>query len=80
MMMDSLLELVNKAYSLYVRQNHQERTKLLRTVLSDCSLKDGTLYSVYKKPFDTFAKGLSSENWRPQWDSNPCYRLERAMS
>ncbi len=23
---------------------------------------------------------LKSEDWRPQWDSNPCFRRERAMS
>ncbi len=75
-----ILELANKAYSLYLRQNHQERAKLLRTVLSNCSLKDGNLYPVYKKPFDMIAKGIDFENWRPQRDLNPCYRLERAMS
>ena len=27
------------------------------------------------------ATGFAESNvWRPQWDSNPCYRLERAMS
>jgi site-specific DNA recombinase len=75
-----ILELANKAYSLYLKQNHQERAKLLRTVLSNCSLKDGNLYPVYKKPFDMIAKGIDFENWRPQRDLNPCYRLERAMS
>jgi hypothetical protein len=25
-------------------------------------------------------KGINFENWRPQRDLNPCYRLERAMS
>jgi len=71
-----ILELANKAHFLYLRQNHQERAKLLRTVLSDCSLKDGTLYPIYKKPFDMIAKGLFIGNWRPQRDSNPRYRLE----
>lgn len=75
-----ILELANKAHSLYLRQNHQKRAKLLRTLLSDCSLKDGTLCFSYKKPFDMIAKGLDQKNWRPQRDSNPRYRLERAMS
>ena len=75
-----ILELANKAYSLYLKQDHYERAKLLKIVLSDCSLKDGTLCPTYKKPFDMLAKGLHVGNWRPQRDSNPRYRLERAMS
>ncbi len=70
-----ILELANKAYSLYLKQDHYERAKLLKIVLSYCSLKDGTLCPTYKEPFDMLAKGVSNENWRPQWDSNPCYPL-----
>ena len=75
-----ILELANHAYELYKMNNHQERAKLLKTVLSNCSLKDGTPYPIYKNPFGMIAKGISNECWRPQRDSNPCYRRERAMS
>ena len=46
-----ILELAQAAYSLYIRQNLQEKRKLLDTVLSNCLLKDGTLYPTYRKPF-----------------------------
>jgi hypothetical protein len=33
-----ILELANKAYFLYVKQNHAERAKLLKMVLSNCAI------------------------------------------
>jgi hypothetical protein len=73
-----ILELANKAYSIYLKQNHHERANLLRIVLSYCTLKDAALCPTYKKPFDMLAKGLHVGNWRPQRDSKPRYSLERA--
>jgi len=73
-----ILELANKAYFLYLKQNHQERAKLLRTVLSNCSLKGGNLYPVYKKPFDMIAKGIDFENWRPFIDEFRTWLMQKA--
>ncbi len=51
-----ILELANKAYGLYLEQTRLEQRKLLNIILSNCSFYRGTLYPIYKKPFDIFAK------------------------
>jgi site-specific DNA recombinase len=75
-----ILELANKAYFLYLRQTAAEKAKLLRIVVSNCRVDAVSLYPVYKKPFDLIARRAKTEEWRPQGDSNPRYRRERAMS
>ncbi len=47
-----ILELANKAHFLYVTQKPAEQAKLLRMVLSNCSLDAVSLYPTYRKPFD----------------------------
>ena len=46
-----ILELANKAYFLYVKQTPEEKAKLLRMVLSNCSVDAVSLYPTYRKPF-----------------------------
>jgi hypothetical protein len=47
------LELANKAYFLYLKQPAAaEQAKLLRMVLSNCSVDAGSVYPTYRKPFD----------------------------
>ncbi len=58
-----ILELSQKAYSLYVRQKASEKRKLLNFVLSNCTLADGNLTPTYRKPFDLLAKGPGRSNW-----------------
>ena len=41
-----ILELANKAYSLYLRQNPFEQAELLRIILSNCSIDGANLYPV----------------------------------
>lgn len=65
-----ILELANRAYSLYLTQKPAERRKLLNTILSNCVLNDGSLCPTYKRPFDLLVKGPSSDNWLPLVDSN----------
>ena len=60
-----ILELCNRAYSLYLQQEPFEKAKLLRTILSNCTFDGVTLCPTYRKPFDLFAKGLSRSNWLP---------------
>jgi len=55
-----ILELANQAYDMYLRQPMEERGKLLKTLLSNCTFDRGTLYPTYKKPFDILAKGSVS--------------------
>lgn len=51
-----ILELAQKAYSLYLKQEPAEKRKLLNYVLSNCTFIDGSLYPVYRKPFDLLVK------------------------
>jgi site-specific DNA recombinase len=65
-----VLELANKAYSLYVRQNPREQGKLLRIVLSNCATDGISLYPEYRKPFDLIFERAKREEWRARRDSN----------
>ena len=65
-----ILELANKAYSLYVKQNHMERAKLLKMVLSNCGIDAVSLYPTYRKPFDLIFQKVKTEEWRARGDSN----------
>jgi hypothetical protein len=58
-----ILELVSRAYELYRIQPPDQKNKFLRILLSNCTLNDGTLYPVYKKPFDPLAQGVKSKKW-----------------
>ena len=75
-----ILELCKDAYSLWNSGNEAQRKKLVRFVLSNCVLKDVTLYPTYKKPFDIIAKGFQSPVKWSQRESNPCLRRERPPS
>ena len=65
-----ILELAKEAHSLYLRQNHFERRKLLEQVVSNCTFDHGSLSFSYKKPFDILAKGLKNNKWRGRRDLN----------
>ena len=58
-----ILELAAKAHELYKKQNSDEKNKFLRILLSNCTLDNGTVRPVYRKPFDILAKGVESKNW-----------------
>jgi len=60
-----ILELAQKLYSAYLKQNNTGKRNLLNIVLSNCTLNAGNLYPTYRKPFDLLAKGLSRSNWLP---------------
>ena len=65
-----ILELANKAYSLYVRQNPTETAKLLRIVLSNCRLDAASVYPTYRKPFDLICRAAKTGEWYAWQDSN----------
>jgi site-specific DNA recombinase len=65
-----ILELANKAHSLYVRQDSMERAKLLRIVLSNCRLDATSVYPTYRKPFDLICGAAKTGEWYARGDSN----------
>ena len=65
-----ILELANRAYSLYIQQSPHEQRRLLNVILSNSILKDGTLRLHYKKPFDVLAKRVENEEWLGDQESN----------
>ncbi len=64
------LELANKAYSLYFKQDHSERAKLLKMVLSHCAIDTVSLYPTYTKPFDLIFEKVKTKEWCARGDSN----------
>jgi site-specific DNA recombinase len=65
-----ILELANKAYFLYVRQDHEERAKLLKIVLSNCAIDAVSVYPTYRKPFELIFQRVKTEEWCARGDSN----------
>ena len=56
-----ILELANKAYSIYLKQPTPEQAELLKLVLSNCSVDATSIHPTYKKPFDLiFARAMRS--------------------
>jgi site-specific DNA recombinase len=64
------LELANKAYYLYLKQEPAERAKLLKLVLSNCAVDATSVYPTYRKPFDLIFTRAKNEEWRAREDSN----------
>ena len=53
-----ILALAKQAHFLYVKQTPAERTKLLKLVVSNCSIAAASVYPTCGKPFDlTFTHG-----------------------
>lgn len=59
----SLLELASRASELYLKQNSQERKKMLKLVLSNSKLEGKNVVFAMRKPFDMIAQTNESENW-----------------
>ncbi len=65
-----IIEVVKHTPSLYLKQNIQEKHKMLKILLSKCTLKDGKLSYEYNRPFSYFAKINKSNKKLPRLDSN----------
>jgi site-specific DNA recombinase len=65
-----ILELAHEAHSLYLKQTPEEQAKLLRLVVSNCSIDAVNVYPTYRKPFDLIAARTKNEGWRARRDSN----------
>jgi site-specific DNA recombinase len=66
-----ILELANKAHSLYLRQNSAEKARLLKIVLSNCAIGAANVYPSYRKPFDLIFQAAQTERWWAWRESNP---------
>jgi site-specific DNA recombinase len=64
-----ILELAQKAHSIYLSSNDAERAQLLKTVLSNCETDGVSLWPTYRKPFDTIFECAKNEEWRRGRDS-----------
>jgi hypothetical protein len=65
-----ILELANKAHFLYHSQNSAEKAKLLRIVLSNCTINATNVYPTYRKPFDLIFQAAQTERWWAWGESN----------
>jgi DNA invertase Pin-like site-specific DNA recombinase len=65
-----ILELANKAHYLYVKQPPAEKARLLKTVLSNCSVDAVNIHPTYRKPFDLIFMQTKNDGWRARRDSN----------
>ena len=65
------LELAQAAPWLYLSQTVDEKAKLLRTLLSNCTMKGTTLCPTYNKPFNLIAEGGERDLKLGHRDSNP---------
>ena len=66
-----ILELANKAHFLYLKQPPAEKAKLLKIVLSNCTIDSASVYPTYRKPFDLIFQHAKNGEWRARRDSNP---------
>jgi hypothetical protein len=58
-----VLELSNKAYDLFMRQDSSEKRKLVNILLSNSSFDGKVLEFTLRKPFDTVMECKKSTNW-----------------
>jgi hypothetical protein len=65
-----ILELARGAKPLFLRQDPAEQHRLLKTLLSNCTLKAGSLCPTYRKPFDALVSGNETGDWLGSRDSN----------
>ena len=65
-----ILELANKAYSLYLTQNRTQQATLLRMVLLNCSIDAASVCPTYRKPFDLICRRAENEEWSGRADLN----------
>ncbi len=65
------LELLQVAPDLYVSQDPAEKARLLKTMVSNYTITNGTIAVSMRSPFDVLAIGSKTKEWRGRRDSNP---------
>ncbi len=74
------LALISRAHDLFKSSEVAEKQLLIKFVLSNIKIDGENIVWEVNKPFDILLKSAGCVLWRPQGDSNPCFRRERAMS
>jgi Recombinase/Recombinase zinc beta ribbon domain len=79
-----ILELAKNAHNLFIRQNSREQSRLLKTLLSNCTFDRGSLSATYTKPFDLLVRATKTEiGWEAgirtpiTWSRATCPTVER---
>ena len=75
-----IIELARGAKALFLRQDPTEQRRLLKMLVSNCTLQAGTLCPTCRKPFDALVRGNESGDWLGDRDSNPDTLLQRQVS
>ena len=75
-----ILDLTSRAYELFLSSEVEEKRQLIKLVLSNLMLNNEKLVFEAHKPFDLILNSSDNILWRPQGDSNPCYRNENPVS
>jgi site-specific DNA recombinase len=65
------VELLQAAPTLYVTQDAGEKARLLKTLVSNYTITDGSVSVVWRSPFDVLAIGSKTGEWRGRRGSNP---------
>lgn len=65
-----ILELANKASFPYVSQTDAEKAKLLKMVVSNCTIDAVSVYPAYRKPFQMILERAKTKEWCARRDSN----------
>lgn len=75
-----ILNLANRAHDLFESSEVDEKRQLIKLLLLNLQIKGENIVYDVQKPFDLILECSDDIKWRPQWDLNPCFRRERAMS
>jgi site-specific DNA recombinase len=65
-----ILELAQKAHSLYLARKPAGQADLLKMVLWNCKTDGLSLYPAYRKPFDLICQRVKTNEWSGREDSN----------
>lgn len=75
-----ILKVSSRAYEIFESSEVEGKRHLIKLVLQNLKLDGETIVYEAHKPFDLIINCSEDLLWRPQGDSNPCFRRERAVS
>lgn len=74
------IALAQAAARQYLTQNATEKREVLRALLSNCTMNDGTLTVTMRSPFGALSKAAESGDWLGDRDSNPDSSVQSRLS